>query len=283
MALASLRVTQFGARLTDVIPIVFIPGAPIVAAELNPEPAAELQAVIESIQTHLRPLAHCQELILLCSHAYGQWPQWERPMLGEPLTPPAWFEYPVDSADGLGAVRGAAEVSPLSQAWTSVLPTSASVALGLLRSVGVPRGKVRVIAVAGSALDRREHAHALAKELTANTGIVAVGEGSAGRSEKAPRHLIAEAAEFDAKLVQLLSDADVSALAQLSEQSQFSYHATGVPVWQTLATVVQEYSSEQDMGIVTMPFACSDPWGVAYISGSWRLTSVASRQHTSAE
>jgi hypothetical protein len=67
------------------------------------------------------------------------------------------------------------------------------------------------------------------------TALLAMGDGSARRSERAPGHLDERAAPFDAAVERAVRNGDLAALAALDPDLAAELLATGRPAWQVLA------------------------------------------------
>lgn len=95
-------------------------------------------------------------------------------------------------------------------------------------------------------------------------GVLAMGDGSARRSEKAPGHLDPAAGPFDAAVARALADGDAAALAALDAAEGERLLAAGVPVWRAVGAAL---AGEQ----VEARLLCDDaPFGVGYLVATWR-------------
>jgi hypothetical protein len=95
-------------------------------------------------------------------------------------------------------------------------------------------------------------------------GVLAMGDGSARRSEKAPGHLDPAAAPFDAAVARALGAGDPAALAALSPTEGDRLLAAGVPVWRAVGQVLADRSIEARL------LADEAPFGVGYPVATWR-------------
>ena len=95
-------------------------------------------------------------------------------------------------------------------------------------------------------------------------GLLAMGDGSARRSEKAPGALDPAAGPFDAGVARALATGDTAALAALDADEGARLLAAGVPVWRAvgaaLAGLVVEAQLHHDQA----------PFGVGYPVATWR-------------
>ncbi|SNS46414.1 hypothetical protein SAMN04488107_2673 [Geodermatophilus saharensis] len=106
----------------------------------------------------------------------------------------------------------------------------------------------------------------LAAVLAGRTGPVAVlamGDGSARRSVKAPGHLDDAAAPFDAAVAAALAAGDAAALAALDAAEGERLLAAGVPVWQAVGALLA--GREVDARLL----ADEAPFGVGYLVAAW--------------
>jgi hypothetical protein len=90
-------------------------------------------------------------------------------------------------------------------------------------------------------------------------GLLVMGDGSARRSERAPGHLDARAAAFDASTERAFRSADFDALLAISPGLARELMATGRPAWQVLAGALRGAELTSDV------LYSDDPFGVAYL------------------
>jgi hypothetical protein len=90
-------------------------------------------------------------------------------------------------------------------------------------------------------------------------GLLAMGDGTARRSQRAPGHFDERAAEFDARAEQALRRDDLDALLAISPTLASELMATGRPAWQVLAGAMQPTTPATEVLYADAPF------GVAYI------------------
>ncbi|MGY5893904.1 hypothetical protein [Blastococcus deserti] len=103
----------------------------------------------------------------------------------------------------------------------------------------------------------------LARDLPAPVGVLAMGDGSARRSVKAPGYLDPAAGPFDAGVARALAAGDAGALAALDPAEGRRLLAAGVPVWRAVGAAFAGRS-------VTGRLHADDaPFGVGYLVASW--------------
>ena len=96
-------------------------------------------------------------------------------------------------------------------------------------------------------------------------GVLAMGDGSARRSEKAPGYLDPAAGPFDAAVAAALAAGDTAALAALDPAEGERLLAAGVPVWRAVGAAL-------DGRPVVARLRYDDaPYGVGYLVAEWRL------------
>ncbi|MBP2405553.1 class III extradiol dioxygenase subunit B-like domain-containing protein [Streptomyces syringium] len=104
------------------------------------------------------------------------------------------------------------------------------------------------------------------RELAAGAGRVAVlamGDGSACRTLKAPGYLDERAAAFDAGAARALGSADTTALAALDAELAREVKAAGRASWQVLA------GAAEGAGLTGELLYDEAPYGVGYFVASW--------------
>ncbi len=102
-------------------------------------------------------------------------------------------------------------------------------------------------------------------ELPASIGVLAMGDGSARRSEKAPGHLDPAAAPFDAAIAAALAAGDTTVLATLDPAEGERLLAGGVPVWRAVGAALQ------GRPVVARVRYDDAPFGVGYLVAEWHL------------
>jgi hypothetical protein len=103
----------------------------------------------------------------------------------------------------------------------------------------------------------------LLASLTGSVGILAMGEGSARRTLKAPGYLDPAAAPFDVAVATALADGDAAALAALDAAEGERLLAAGVPTWRAVGQVVADSPVQARLILDDAPF------GVGYLVASW--------------
>src|ERR1700712_5121781 len=99
--------------------------------------------------------------------------------------------------------------------------------------------------------------------LAARVAVLAMGDGAARRSEKAPGWFDARAEEVDATVAAALSQADLETLLQLDEHLARELLAVGRATWQVLAGAAAGSDWSAELLSVEAPF------GVGYFVASW--------------
>jgi hypothetical protein len=102
-------------------------------------------------------------------------------------------------------------------------------------------------------------------DLPAAVGVLAMGDGSARRGEKAPGHLDPAAAGFDARVAAALAAGDPGALAALDPAEGERLLAAGVPVWRAVGAAL---AGRPVVGRLRYEDA---PFGVGYLVAEWHL------------
>ncbi len=140
------------------------------------------------------------------------------------------------------------------------LPAALAVGAWLLAEVA-PDRPATLVGV--SERDAPEHCAALGARLARDqVRLLVVGDGSARRTEKAPGHLDARAAGFDADVERALDAADPAALLALDPVLARELMAAGRPAWQVLAGA----AAGDWAGAVRLADA---PYGVGYLVARW--------------
>ncbi len=100
-------------------------------------------------------------------------------------------------------------------------------------------------------------------DLPGPVGVLALGDGSARRSVKAPGYLDDAAAGFDASVAAALAAGDGGALAGLDATEGERLLAAGVPVWRAVGRAVAGRTVTGELRYDDAPF------GVGYLVASW--------------
>jgi hypothetical protein len=99
--------------------------------------------------------------------------------------------------------------------------------------------------------------------LPAPVGILAMGDGSARRTLKAPGYLDEAAGPFDAAVAAALRSGDADALARLDPLEGERLLAGGVPVWRAVGAALSGRRIDARLHHDAAPF------GVGYLAASW--------------
>jgi hypothetical protein len=105
----------------------------------------------------------------------------------------------------------------------------------------------------------------LVRDLPAPLGILAMGDGSARRSLKAPGYLDDAAAPFDAGVARVLDTGDAAGLAALDPDQGRRLLAAGVPVWRAVGAALVGRTVTARLHHDAAPF------GVGYLVASWAV------------
>ena len=106
----------------------------------------------------------------------------------------------------------------------------------------------------------------LVRDLPGPLGILAMGDGSARRTVKAPGYLDDAAAPFDAAVAAALAAGDAAALAALDVVEGERLLASGVPTWQAIGDVLTGREVAACLHLDAAPF------GVGYLVADWVAT-----------
>ncbi|MBL1067129.1 hypothetical protein [Streptomyces sp. 7-21] len=163
-----------------------------------------------------------------------------------------------DGGDPPGGTAGAGEATG------RALPPALTVAAWLLRHASWDAAPVEGLAV-GETLEP-ERCAATGRELAGRAprvALLAMGDGSACRSARAPGAYDARAAGFDAAAARALAAADTAALAATDPALATALHAAGRPVWQVLA------GAASGAGLDGRLLYDDAPYGVGYFVARW--------------
>jgi hypothetical protein len=103
----------------------------------------------------------------------------------------------------------------------------------------------------------------LLSDLPGPVGVLAMGDGSARRSVKAPGHLDEAAGPFDATVAKALAAGDPDALAALDPVEGERLMAAGVPTWRAVGTALA------GRGITARLHYDDAPFGVGCLVADW--------------
>lgn len=106
----------------------------------------------------------------------------------------------------------------------------------------------------------------LVRHLPGPLGILAMGDGSARRSVKAPGYLDEDAGPFDAAVADALAVGDAGALAALDEDLGMRLLAAGVPIWRAVGKALAGRAVTARLHLDAAPF------GVGYLAADWTAT-----------
>ena len=223
--------------------VVFIPAAPLMCPDVDVESLlADERAVSIELIAELQQDA-------------------ERIIVIGAGTSTTWFE-----DGGIGNTRGFGGVSHYAiGTGLDELPQSLTVGASVVSATGWA-GEVQALVIdADTTIGQRQ---VLAKEVVANSGdqrtlIVAVGDGSATRTEKAPGYIQPDALDFDAAVVRAIDSVDRNALMAIEQSTADRLWCRGLPTWQVVAQAI-----DTAHGAVVFE---SSPFGVNYFVASWRI------------
>jgi hypothetical protein len=102
-------------------------------------------------------------------------------------------------------------------------------------------------------------------DLPGDVGILALGDGSARRTLKAPGYLDDAAAPFDAAVAAALAAGDAPALAALDPAEGERLLAAGVPTWRAVGAVLAGCAVRATLRYADAPF------GVGYLVADWQV------------
>ncbi|GHG44866.1 class III extradiol dioxygenase subunit B-like domain-containing protein [Streptomyces griseocarneus] len=144
------------------------------------------------------------------------------------------------------------------------LPQSLAVAAWLLERTRWATAPVEGLGV-GERLET-ERCLGAGRELADGAGrvaLLAMGDGSACRTVKAPGYLDERAEPFDAEVARALGAADTAALAALEAEPAHELKAAGRASWQVLA------GAAEGAGLSGQLLYDDAPYGVGYFVASW--------------
>ncbi len=223
--------------------VVFIPAAPLLCPDVDVESllADERAASIELVAE----LQQDAERIIVIG-------------TGKSTT---WFE-----DGGIGNTRGLGGVSHYTiGTGLNELPQSLTVGASVVSAAGWA-GDVKALVIdAETTAGQRQ---VLAKEVVTRaaaqrTLVVAVGDGSATRTEKAPGYIQPDALDFDAAVIRAIDSVDCNALMAIEQSTADRLWCGGLPSWQVVAQAI-----DTAQGAVVFE---SSPFGVNYFVASWRI------------
>jgi hypothetical protein len=98
------------------------------------------------------------------------------------------------------------------------------------------------------------------------TAILAIGDGSACRTEKAPGYLDPRAERFDAELSLRLAAGDANGLAATDRTLAEELSCAGLPVWRWVAGSL----ADQAVTAASVDYDAA-PYGIGYFVASWTV------------
>jgi hypothetical protein len=98
------------------------------------------------------------------------------------------------------------------------------------------------------------------------TAVVAIGDGSARRSEKAPGHFDSRAQDFDDTVAAALSAGDSRALVGLDGTLADDLWCAGHPVWRAVAAATIDRRVDRSVLL-----SHTSPYGVGYFVAEWTV------------
>jgi hypothetical protein len=99
-----------------------------------------------------------------------------------------------------------------------------------------------------------------------DVAVLALGDGSARRTEKAPGYLDVRAESFDNEIARLLDSGDVAGLATIDGELGDELMCAGRPVWRWLGSLI----GSRDVASAEL-LSHTAPYGVGYFVAHWRL------------
>jgi len=103
-------------------------------------------------------------------------------------------------------------------------------------------------------------------EPTGDVAVLALGDGSSRRTERAPGHLDVRAEPFDNEIARLLAAGDVVGLATIDGELADDLLCAGRPVWRWLGALI----GSRPVAAAQL-LAHTAPYGVGYFVAYWRL------------
>jgi hypothetical protein len=106
----------------------------------------------------------------------------------------------------------------------------------------------------------------LVRDLPGPLGVLAMGDGSARRTVKAPGYLDEAAVPFDTAVARALAEGDTAALAALDPAEGERLLAAGVPTWRAVGAALAGSAVTARLHLDAAPF------GVGYFVADWVAT-----------
>ena len=222
--------------------VAFIPAAPLLCPDVDIESllADERAASIELVAE----LQQDVDLVVIIG-------------AGDTTT---WFEQ-----GGIGSTRsfGGSSRYPVGTG-VEEFPQAITVGASVVVAAGW-NGEVKALVVdseATPALHEVISKELLAKSEHQRTLVVAVGDGTATRTEKAPGYIQPDAISFDEAINEAIGNADLASILTIEQSTADRLWCRGLPVWQVLAHACTPSHSARILE--------SAPFGVNYLVASWR-------------
>jgi hypothetical protein len=105
--------------------------------------------------------------------------------------------------------------------------------------------------------------HQVLRDRPGPVGVLAIGDGSARRSVKAPGYLDEAAGPFDARVAEVLTAGDPGALAALDPAAGERLLAAGVPTWRVVGAALA------GRDVIAQLHYDDAPFGVGYLVADW--------------
>ena len=166
--------------------------------------------------------------------------------------------WPADAPSGIDGFLG----RPVPDA---ALPLALSIGRALLLRSGYT-GRVDLLSIHGCGHDIL--ATAAGHTLTADAGLLVIGDGSATRTEKSPGHAVPGAVDIDDRIADALATADTATLSELPDSVDTAFLVNGRAAWQAAAAMVSLTPVRSSRLVEYM-----SPHGVAYFVAVWETES----------
>lgn len=101
--------------------------------------------------------------------------------------------------------------------------------------------------------------------------LIAMGDGAATLTVKAPGYLVEGAEQWQKLVTQALAEADVAAIKAITSTDADTFQAAGRVAWQVAAGAADPSGAERWVGEL---LADESPYGVAYLVAVWQRTST---------
>jgi len=138
------------------------------------------------------------------------------------------------------------------------------IAAWLLHDVGITTA--RCFTISGGELAVTNGAAAIS--LPTDSGVLVVGDGSAGRHEKAPGHVRPGAVAADDQVASALRSGDAQSLLSIPDSWQADLLCSGCPVWKAAARLALDHGQ-----VTSAELSYYDaPHHVGYFVAQWQVT-----------